>query len=283
MLFIECFYFANVIVFSIILFVLIVVATVALKEDAVWDQETIKHGLHQALNQLVVMRGENFATEVASIVWKNEESGRVEWYLKNNKNSQPGDYVQRVTHYYTELYSYVYSLQVVKEEIVWTILYPKLFGWAKSILSKYRQGYDNLYEITQDVTQKTFITIVEATFPYDTDFDPWAYLVVRNIALGHSHLGTSCKESAENSLEVIDFKLHQLGSSVEEQIIKENEIKALHEAIACLPYKQRQFIELFYLELRSYQEIAEITGSKSNTLYKLHFDALKTLGKILSA
>lgn len=248
-----------------------------------WDQETINHGLHQALNQLAVSCGENFTAEVASIVWKNKESGRVEWYLKNNKTSQPGDYVQRVAYYYTELYSYLYSLQIVKEEIAWAILYPKLFGWAKSILSKYCQGYNNLYEITQDVTQKTFIAIVEATFPYDTDFNPWAYLVVRNIALGHTHFDTIYKEPDANSLESIDFKLHQLGSSVEEQVIKENEIKALHEAITCLPYKQRQFIELYYLELKSYQEIAEITGSKNNTLYKLHFDALKTLGKILSA
>ena len=44
---------------------------------------------------------------------------------------------------------------------------------------------------------------------------------------------------------------------------------------------RKRFIQLYYFEGLGFQEIAKILDRTTNALYKLHFDALENLRKIL--
>ena len=62
----------------------------------------------------------------------------------------------------------------------------------------------------------------------------------------------------------IQGSMHPSSAPVEEVIEKERKLQLLEEAIAELDEAQQRCIRLFYLEEKSYQEVAEISGYNMN-------------------
>lgn len=115
-------------------------------------------------------------------------------------------------------------------------------------------------EESKDATMQLFEQLVLALKRHEvTNFKSWLHVISKNHCLQllraqKSRGKTALGSMTETSVEMV-ITLHL---SEEEQ--HELELKALEQGLTELPAEQRTCLQLFYLEHRSYKEIAEITG-----------------------
>lgn len=243
-----------------------------------WDNETVRDGLLQAIAQKADQFNPYQLEEIRHIVCHNFELGRVRRYFQINKNPSPQKYVERVCEYYLLHHPYVYALQVTQDGETWQNLRQKLWGWKKRLPFNHHTTFD-------DIVQESCRNINQANFPYDTDFDPWAYIILRNTTYGYYDPEAmnliGYEEEIEPLLYKADIYIKDLVQSPEEVMLHSENLAEVYQAINKLPEKQRLFMELHYIQEKSFANIAIILDVKQNALYKLHFDALANLRKIL--
>jgi RNA polymerase sigma-70 factor (ECF subfamily) len=99
------------------------------------------------------------------------------------------------------------------------------------------------------------------------NFKSWLYSVVKNFCLmklrKEKNLTLVREEEGKNIFSVMEKEqlLHQ-----EEVTLKESNLTNLEMAIETLNQDQKKCIELFYLQQKSYTEVAEITGYTLNNV-----------------
>ena len=105
------------------------------------------------------------------------------------------------------------------------------------------------------------------------DFKSWLLTVCRNTYVSQcrkqSHYTELHEYLADDSEELID------------QIIKDEEYRALYHAIGLLPKEQNEVITLFYFENLPIKSICEIIGKKETNVKVLLYRARENLKKIL--
>lgn len=243
-----------------------------------WDNETIEESLQQAITYMAQPLNSPHIEKIREIIYRNFELGRVQKYLQTNMTATPQKYVERVCHYYQHYHLYISDLQITHQFHVWEQLRQKIIGWKNRF-------YPHKQVLFDDIVQEVCRKISQAIFPYDTDFEPWAYIILRNTIYSYYEADTlnliGYEEEIEPLLYKTDLQLKDLVQSPEEVMLEFENITELHQALNNLPEKQRQFIELYYLEEKTFPEIATLLNIKINALYKLHFDALANLRKIL--
>jgi RNA polymerase sigma factor (sigma-70 family) len=90
------------------------------------------------------------------------------------------------------------------------------------------------------------------------NFKAWIHVVTRNQCL--MKLRKQSKTvSREQDIETIEHSLAS-DSDQEEKKLKEQQLTQLEEAILELKPEQKQCVELFYIQQKCYQDVAEITG-----------------------
>ena len=90
-------------------------------------------------------------------------------------------------------------------------------------------------------------------------FRSWVYVLSRNYCLMQLRSGKKMEEvSLDEVMESVPF-LHP-----EENNNKEEALKALERCMEKLNDGQRQSVQLFYLEVKCYKEVADITGYSMN-------------------
>jgi RNA polymerase sigma factor (sigma-70 family) len=155
--------------------------------------------------------------------------------------------------------------------------------WAYRFLVK--QGFDaskNTWENAKECAGDAARSILMAYFPYDTDFEPWARVVVRNTCLKFIRSGASDPPILEESLEDLEDTLRSFsGSTFQDEDRKANEHSDLFAAIEKLPDARRQVIEMKYFQDLSPIEIATKLGKSVRAIHSLQFRALEDLRKIL--
>ncbi len=133
-----------------------------------------------------------------------------------------------------------------------------------------------------DVTQEAFVRAHRALgrFRGDSKFSSWLYRIAVNRALTHlqkkKRRGTSVEldespyvEAAVAGERVVDPESFVLNEEMRRQV---------REAVEALPPRYRAVVTLFYLEERSYKEVAEILGIPLGTL-KTHLHRSRALLK----
>lgn len=244
-----------------------------------WDSETIRDELLKAIAQMANQLNPNQLEEIRHIVCHNIELGRVRRYFQNHKAPSPQQYVERVRNYYLLYQPYLYALQVTQNLETWQALRQKLWSWKKRLPP-------NPHTTVEDIIQESCRNINQAIFPYDTDFDPWAYIILRNTAYGYYDPDALNIIGYEEELEPLSYKpdayIKNLVQSPEEIMLQSENLAEVYQALDKLPEKQRLFMELRYIQEKSFADIAVILEIKQNALYKLHFDALANLRKILN-
>ena len=139
-------------------------------------------------------------------------------------------------------------------------------------------------EDAADVAQEAFVRAYRALprFRGDSKFSSWLYRIAVNRAL--THLARRKRRSAGDA-EVADAADGMpgaepiLGSSEadpEQQVVAAEERALVREAVAKLPPRYRAVITLFYLEERSYKEVAGVLGVPVGTL-KTHLHRARAL------
>lgn len=240
-----------------------------------------KEDLRFELEKLKKMEPEKGA-KISIIVMNNWADGRVDKFFKNKTEESSYNYICRVDNYYSICHEFVSQIDSGDED-AWNELLVKLRKWAYVFLrTKGLPNHLNLIEIANDCANDAGGRLVNIRFPYDVHYDSWCCRVVQNVCFNYIRQHTDKKMYADFDMDLseTDEWLRELSISDE---TKSAEMRLdLLDAIEELSSEDRKlFIILYYFEGRSFAEISEILERTPNALYKLHFDALENLRKIL--
>lgn len=249
--------------------------------------EKVPQELERALEELTEHRDEQYSFTIRRIVLTNWANGRVQSFLDNETVSSFDAYVAQVANCYDECHEYVYEIQVAHDHDLWRALYGQLSAWAYGLVRARMTTAppSELWLHAKNCASDAGAELVNSHFPYDTDFNPWAYVVLRNIA--HRYLNRLLKPRSIPEHEVINLQrwegwLQNLSDPSSEAPFEQFELaQLLTQAIDKLPAGQKEFVHFYYREHRDYEEIAALTGRSMQALYKARFDSLKNLRKIL--
>lgn len=252
------------------------------------DKRKLWGELEEALRIWGRDRSPDLVEEVTRVVRVNWQRDRACNFMDGGKVDGAQAYVERVGERYQRLSPYLHCLQEDKDKEAWAELMEKLQLWSYNLLGRMTFPSTAVrHRRSMDLATDAAMEILGAHFPYDVDFEPWAYVVVRNISYRYmtSRNGSSVPPEVLVNLEAYDGWLQNLvDERAEERIyageeaVTWEEIRAaLSEAIDELPPSEREVIDLLYFGGASFEEIAERTGKKANALYQYHFRALQKL------
>ena len=156
------------------------------------------------------------------------------------------------------LYTYVSDQQLLENFYVdhnnkWIgILLERYTLLLLGVCMKYLKNEEEAKDAVQQVFYKVIVEIEKYKVDY---FKSWIYMIAKN------HCLMSLRKQ-HGSISIEEDRLIIADTNVEEQSYFENEDlrDAIHEALQELNKEQKQCITLFYLERRSYHEIADRTG-----------------------
>ncbi len=253
-----------------------------------WEEETVAAALQQAVQLVASQKGEQLAQAITPILMANLDSGRVYYFLDKRGTCQPEDYVWRALAFYEKWHTYLYQIQEERRADLWLPLYEKLKRWAYNYLSSknFPPTPKARLLLAADCATMAAARLLYARFPYDTDFDPWAYVLLQNVVL--KQLRKEYREAAANLHNVDNWEEWESvwSSQLSVQDPGDNiELRqTLLAAVDQLASDARKQIILWrYFEGLTFPQIAAEMDRSANAIYKLHFDALKNLRKILES
>jgi RNA polymerase sigma factor (sigma-70 family) len=248
-----------------------------------WDRGALEDALEEALKLQATKRGNKVAIAIRPIIATNLRSGRVRYFLDAVAERQPADYVERVAGFYQQLNPYIHQVQVEKCEEVWQPLFQQLQRWAYNFLVGHNFTADSqTHNRAVEYATEAATTLLTAYFPYDGAFEPWAFILTRNVTC------KLLKQSKRTS------RLNEEALPLEERLLYFRRVRSepdrrvlelrhdLLDAVACLSSETRQQIILrYYFDNFSFEEIAQELDQSINTIYQEHFRSRKELRKIL--
>jgi len=125
-----------------------------------------------------------------------------------------------------------------------------LFG----VCMKYLKNEDD----ARDAVQQVFLKVIAEMHKYKVEyFKSWIYMVAKNHCLMRlrDKNGKMAAELNEQTLMV-----EEDSTPIQAHLDKDRVLDAVTTAIEDLNYEQKQCVTLFYLDKKSYTEIAEATG-----------------------
>lgn len=132
------------------------------------------------------------------------------------------------------------------------ILLPRFTLLLFGVCMKYLKNEED----AKDSVQQVFLKVINDLPKYEvTNFPSWIYMVAKNNCLMRLRdKKMNYDEWKENLV------IEQEPEKKQEHLAKEAMLIKLQEKVAMLKPEQQQCIRYFYLEKKSYQQIAEITG-----------------------
>jgi RNA polymerase sigma-70 factor (ECF subfamily) len=133
------------------------------------------------------------------------------------------------------------------------ILLPRYTLLLFGVCMKYLKNEED----AKDCVQQIFLKAINELHKYKVEyFKSWIYMIAKN------HCLMKLREKGKYSIEITE-KIAATPDDIEDKnklIEKDNTLTELQSALQQLNTEQRQCIILFYLEKRSYAEIAAETG-----------------------
>lgn len=249
------------------------------------DFQPIPHDkIASTLASLTARYGEAASSRIQPILIANIENGRFETFAGNQPQSLCR-YAERLIEGFRQYGNYIHKLQIEKDDLVWMPLYAKISKWIFNLFV--HKGFDpeyTRYEIVPDLAQEASIQIMKASFTYDTDFDPWAYQIVR--ATCYKFMRTAMKKSvipANQLLELDDVLENNLPDNKQslDDSATENRAALLAAINRLSPERREVILQKYFYEYPS-EKIAENTQKTVAAVYSMHFNAIENLRKILS-
>ena len=127
------------------------------------------------------------------------------------------------------------------------------------VCMKYLRDEEGAKDAVMQVFEKLFVNIHHQEI---RNFKSWIYTVAKNHCLMNLRKGKTAlkeeliyKKSIQSDFMELAVEIHHNGAKEQEAIFGQ-----LHDAIKLLNDKQRECIDLLYLQKNSYKEVAEITG-----------------------
>lgn len=238
--------------------------------------DQIEPELEQILSEVAVERGPQLAAQLRPILLANLERGRIDFYLNGNAQAQLRQYVGRVVDHYDRLSPYLHQLQQARSAQAWEALLPQLQQWATTILRQAAGLSGNVDQLALECATVAAGKLLTAYFPYDTEFVPWAYVLVRNVChqLRRREPLTPKLLEDEQAERLPDLAL---ADQVRVQDLRHDLLAAVEQLSS---EARRQVIVLHYFQGDALPDIAARLNKTMTAIYKLHFDALAELRKI---
>ena len=133
------------------------------------------------------------------------------------------------------------------------ILLPRYTLLLLGVCMKYLKNEED----AKDAVQQVFLKVIKELPKYKVDyFKSWIFMVARN------HCLMKIRGNKTNSVELNENVLsaRDPDEGIDIHLEKERLLTEMEEAMKELSDEQQQCVSLFYLQKKSYAEIAEITG-----------------------
>ncbi len=135
-------------------------------------------------------------------------------------------------------------------------LYERYIHLVYGVALKYLKNRNE----AQDATMQIFEQLVDKVIKYDIDnFKSWLHVLTRNHCL--MQLRSTKGKNEQHSVDISSVRMEneQLLHHHDEEPRLEEQITKLERCIQKLKAEQKQCVELFYIEQKSYKEIEELT------------------------
>lgn len=150
------------------------------------------------------------------------------------------------------------SYYASKDKQYFGVLYKRYTAFVFSVSLKYLKDKDEAKDMSMHVFEKLLLIIKKQEIE---NFKAWLYTVIKNECLMKLRqagkmvqIQKDFVQFSKNNME-FDEVLHQFNEQKSEILFEE-----LNKAIQKLNNEQRKCIEMFYIQEKSYKEVAEATG-----------------------
>jgi len=133
-------------------------------------------------------------------------------------------------------------------------LFKRYTNFVFSVCMKYLKNSYDSEDATMQIFEKLFTDLQRFEV---ANFKSWLHVIAKNYCM--MKLRKPNREIYTDNFVEKDFDLHHEAANEKEQ-----QLLALEKAIAELPADQRNCVELFYINQKSYKEIIEQTGYDYN-------------------
>jgi RNA polymerase sigma factor (sigma-70 family) len=247
------------------------------------DSENIQRQLEEALKALDGSMGRGLARQLRPILFSNLDRGRIEGFTDGNPD-QIHEYVRRVAQNFAALNPYLHQLQTERNTETWEPLFERMQTWAYNFfLRKSFSADEQTREIAVECATEAALSLLNAHFPYDTEFGAWAHIIVQNACRKYIH--KAFKKSAvpeDKKVELEDDLVAPNELLLEVQALQNEAGGELTEALGQLSEARRTVLQLIYFDELEPLEVAQKMGKSVGAIYGLQFHALNDLRKILS-
>ncbi len=230
---------------------------------------------------------------VEPILYANLERGRIQCYLARYAPGEPETiqqrvniYVERVADYYRRCRPAVLQIQFNKEEAAWIQLMDNMDRWARCYCQNSRLSGPERGEVVEAAVMDAAAIVLRSPFPYDVEFDAWVYVIVQNACkkrLHQHYYPVSVPADEEVPIDAWDEWLANLPDLATANDERRRELRSLLlGAVTQLDSEaRREFVIRYYFEGYTLPEVAERMERSPAAIYKLHYDCLQNLRKIL--
>lgn len=236
------------------------------------------------LSSVTARYGEVVAARIQPVLLANIKNGRFSTFAAGQQQSL-SHYVERLIEGFRQYHHYINKLQIEKDDLVWLPLYARISKWIFQIFI--HKGFDPDYtktEIMPELAQEASIQILKASFTYDTDFDPWAYQIVRSTCYKYMRSAMRKSSIPGDQLMELDEVLEDTLADNKQQPddpALENRTALLAAINQLSPERRELILQKYFYEFPS-DQIAENTHKTVAAVYSMHFNAIENLRKILS-
>lgn len=238
-----------------------------------------------ALASAAQIHGAEFVQLIRPIVVLNITKKRLDYFLDNSQENCLPEYVWRVVDGYKTWHTYVFQVQQLKEDSVWQPLYEQIQKWTYHFLC--RKGFyrgEKTQHLAQEYAAEAAIAILNAHFPYDTDFNAWLQQVVIYTCCNQIEVWQHQENIKAKLIQKTQYEnpLKFMSEQPELVVCWQEDVDILHWAIGKLKNPgMRQVVWLKYYGEFSSKEIGQLLNTSANHVDKLYCQAKKKLGKIL--
>jgi RNA polymerase sigma factor (sigma-70 family) len=247
------------------------------------ESDNFRQALEQALHSLAEIHEAGFIRQLKLILLKNLDRGRLQSFTEGRLDHVSA-YVGRVANSFSTLQPYLTKLQSERDPETWAPLFERMQTWAYNFLL--RKGFaaeERTRELAAERATEAAVTILNAHFPYDTDFDPWAHILVQNTCRKFIHRELKKSEvPAEQMVELHENLVNPTDFLLELQTLQKEAGSEIVKALGQLSEARRSVIQSIYFEEMAPEEVAQQMGKSVGAIYSLQFHALQDLRKILS-
>jgi RNA polymerase sigma factor (sigma-70 family) len=242
----------------------------------------LKMAIELALESLSDQWSAELVKSIRPMLMTNLDRKRPQHFIEGDVSRIPS-YVSRVAEKFQLLNTFIHQAQVDGLDEIWEPLIQKMQSWAMLFLIK--KGYQNnanTRESAKDCANDAARNLLGAYFPYDTDFEPWARVIVHFACLKFIRSDATQIPVIDESLDVLeDTLVSKVNPASQNGLGSTDKESDLLKAISQLSDVRREVIELRYFQDLKMPEIAVRMGKTVRAIYSLHFYALQDLRKIL--